>query len=239
MSSSANNLSQVKEIRVQEDKLKSISDKIAEDTKVRDQLRLQADEQAEIEMLDKQANSEYRLLQDLIKENSFAITSQGENVRVTEEDPVSPCDVLHNNVRKKLLDAQDDVERSSGRVGSVQKKVAEKQALLGSHQQRLQQLTRKKTSLLSAEGGAQKIKSVIRALLRFDKDSIDPEKFNEETSPTELLAYIAERIEELSKADEKPESVKAVLKRLKKMVSFLRNVFLHPCLFSAFILTSC
>ena len=43
-----------KELRVQDDKLKSISTKIEADTKVRDHLRLKADEQNEIDMVSRQ-----------------------------------------------------------------------------------------------------------------------------------------------------------------------------------------
>ena len=43
-----------KEIRVQEDKLKSIATTIEQDTKIRDQLRLRANEQNEVDMLERQ-----------------------------------------------------------------------------------------------------------------------------------------------------------------------------------------
>ena len=88
-----------KEIRVLEDKLKSIAGTIEQDTKIRDQLRLRSDEQNEIDMLERQVTQEYDVLTDLLRENSFLISSQGENIRVTKEDPIAPVEVLHNNVR--------------------------------------------------------------------------------------------------------------------------------------------
>mmetsp|Transcript_32482 Transcript_32482/g.56581 ORF Transcript_32482/g.56581 Transcript_32482/m.56581 type:complete len:1402 (+) Transcript_32482:134-4339(+) len=206
-----------KEIRVLEDRLKSISATIEQDNKIRDQLRLRADEQNEIDMLSRQATQEYDVLNDLLRENSFLITSQGEDIRVTKEDPTAPVGVVHNNVRNKLLNAQADVERCNSVVGDVQKKVSEKQALLGNHRQRFQQLQHKKTTLLCPEGGAQKIKSVIRAIVRFDKDTVDNEQINDDTSPSELLMYIAEQVKSYSKVEEKPENISKIVKRLKKM----------------------
>ena len=208
-----------KEIRVLEDRLKSISATIEQDNKIRDQLRLRADEQNEIDMLQRQATQEYDVLNDLLRENSFLITSQGEDIRVTKEDPTAPVGVVHNNVRNKLLNAQADVERCNSVVGDVQKKVSEKQALLGNHRQRFQQLQHKKTTLLCPEGGAQKIKSVIRAIVRFDKDTVDNEQINDDTSPSELLMYIAEQVKNYSKVEEKPENISKIVKRLKKMVT--------------------
>ena len=54
-----------KELRVQDDKLKSISAKIEADTKVRDQLRLKADEQNEIDMVSRQCYVPVRLIDSL------------------------------------------------------------------------------------------------------------------------------------------------------------------------------
>ncbi|KAL7541621.1 hypothetical protein ACHAXR_011068 [Thalassiosira sp. AJA248-18] len=215
-----------KEIRVLEDKLKSIAATIEQDTKIRDQLRLRSDEQNEIDMLEKQVTQEYDVLTDLLRENSFLISSQGEDPRVTREDPVSPIEVLHNNVRTKLLTAQEDVDRCNSAVGDIQKKVSEKQALLGSHTSRLQQLLQKKKHLTRDQGGVQQIKSVIRAVLRNDKEEVDVERINDDTSPSELLKYFDERVKDLSKDEEKPEQIAKIMKRLKKMAQKSVNC---PC----------
>jgi len=222
-----------KEIRVQEDRLKSISTSIEQDNKIRDQLRLRADEQNEIDMLERQVTQEYDTMIDLLKENSFLISSQGEGEpRVTKEDPLTPVDVLHNNVRNKLMDAQAEVERCNSAVGDVQKKVSEKQALLGNHRHRFQQLQQKKTHLLRDGGGVQRVKSVVKAIIRFDKDDIDPERINEDTSPAELLKYVAEQVKNYSNVEEKPENITKIVKRLKKMA---KADLACPCCLRSFV----
>lgn len=96
--------------------------------------------------------------------------------------------------------------------------MAEKKALLGSHKHRFQQLEQKHKILEGADGGFQKIKSVIRAIARHDKETMDPERINDDTSPTEILKYISEAVAGYSKHEEKPEQISKIIKRLKKMV---------------------
>lgn len=220
-----------KEIRVLEDRLKSIAATIEQDAKIRDQLRLRSDEQNEIDMLERQVTQEYDVLDDLLRENSYLISSQGENVRVTKEDPIAPVEVLSNNVRSKLLDAQEVVERSNSTVGAVQKKVSEKQALLGSHRHRLQNLQQKKLTLLRPDSGVQKIKSVIKAIIRFEKENIDTEQINEGTSPTAILKFLNEQLTAFSIHEEKPEHIVRIVKRLRKMA---KNDMACPCCTKSF-----
>jgi hypothetical protein len=73
--------------------------------------------------------------------------------------------------------------------------------------------------LHGADGGVQKIKSVIRAIMRYEKDSIDIDVINEDTSPTEVLKFIANQVSSLQNMDEKPEHVAKIIKRLKRLVS--------------------
>ena len=115
-----------KEIRVLEDRLKCISTTIEQDSKIRDQLRLRFNEQSEIDMLERQVSQEFDVLNDLVRDNDFLISSQGENPRLTKDDPIAPIEVLANNVRNKMIGAQSDFDRQNSRVGEIQKKVAEK-----------------------------------------------------------------------------------------------------------------
>ena len=115
-----------KEIRVLEDRLKSISTTIEQDSKIRDQLRLRFNEQSEIDMLERQVSQEFDVLNDLVRDNDFLISSQGENPRLTKDDPIAPIEVLANNARNKMIGAQTDFDRQNSRVGEIQKKVAEK-----------------------------------------------------------------------------------------------------------------
>ncbi len=72
--------------------------------------------------------------------------------------------------------------------------------------------------MLGADGGVQKIKSVIRALVRVERDVIDIDQYNEDTNPTEILKFIASQVASYQDLDEKPEHVAKIMKRLKRMV---------------------
>ena len=160
--------------------------------------RLRANKQNEVEMLEKQANGEYELLQEKLQENSYIISSRGEQCIISKEDPVSPTNVLHNNIRDKYLKAEEELERYTTRCQDIQKKVSEKEALIGSHVSRLQQLQQKEKHLGRDGGGVQKVKSVVRAILREDNDQIGINQINEDSSPSELLKYITECFNSLS-----------------------------------------
>ena len=207
-----------REIRVQEDRLKTISVKIEQDTNLRNQLRELSDEQNEIDMLEKQVTEEYEILEEKLRDASYLLQTHHEShVKITPEDPVIPLEHLLDNIRNKKLNADDDVTRCNDSVADVMKKQSEKKALLGSYQQRMAQLTQKKNFLNRPDGGVNKINSVIRAIVRFDKETIDTERINDSTNPSEILAYLGEQINEYSSVDIKPEAIKRVLKRLKKM----------------------
>jgi nitrous oxide reductase len=77
-------------------------------------------------MLERQVSQEFDVLNDLVRDNDFLISSQGENPRLTKDDPIAPIEVLANNVRNKMIGAQSDFDRQNSRVGEIQKKVAEK-----------------------------------------------------------------------------------------------------------------
>jgi len=55
--------------------------------------------------------------------------------------------------------------------------------------------------------------------MRYEKDSIDIDVINEDTSPTEVLKFIANQVSSLQNLDEKPEHVAKIIKRLKRLVS--------------------
>lgn len=76
--------------------------------------------------------------------------------------------------------------------------MSEKEALIGSHVSRLQQLQQKEKHLGRDGGGVQKVKSVVRAILREDRGEIDINQINEDSSPSELLKYITECFNSLS-----------------------------------------
>ena len=56
-----------KEIKVQEDKLKSIASRIEQDMKIRKVLNDQKNEQSEIDMLEEQVSDEFLGLKDMLK----------------------------------------------------------------------------------------------------------------------------------------------------------------------------
>ena len=72
-------------------------------------------------MLEKQANDEYDHLTDLLQNHSYIISSRGEQCIVSKEDPVSPTNVLHNNIRDRYLKAEEELERYTTRCQDIQK----------------------------------------------------------------------------------------------------------------------
>lgn len=79
-------------------------------------------------------------------------------------------------------------------------------------------LQSRKAYLLEADGGVQKYRSVIRALVRMDKEKIDPNQINEDSKPSDVLKYIANQVELTQTHEERPEQIEKVIKRLKKLV---------------------
>ncbi|KAL7429484.1 hypothetical protein ACHAXM_001722 [Skeletonema potamos] len=207
-----------REIRVQEDRLKTIAVKIEQDTNLRNQLRELSDEQNEIDMLAKQVTQEYEILEEKLKDASYLLQAHQEShVKISPDDPVIPLEYLLDNIRNKKLNADDDVTRCNDAVAEVMKKQSEKKALQGSYQQRMAQLTQRKNFLYRPEGGVNKIASVIRAIVRYDKEIIDTDRINDYANPSDVLAYLGDQIAEYAAVDIKPEAIKRVLKRLKRM----------------------
>eukprot|EP00970_Alexandrium_tamarense_P014915 scaffold4488_cov185-Alexandrium_tamarense.AAC.19 len=204
-----------KEIKVQEDKLKSIASRIEQDMKIRKVLNDQKNEQSEIDMLEKQVSDEFLGLKDMLKDNSYVLSEHGEhNVTVTTEDPVSPVEVAANNIRRKHLDAEDDVNRANEAIADLNGKIAEKRAVLSQNNGRLQQL-KNRANQLNAEGGAvQKVNNVVSAILR--SDLYDPDLITADSKPSEIMQFLQDAISELSAIDVKPEVVSRILKPLKK-----------------------
>lgn len=54
--------------------------------------------------------------------------------------------------------------------------------------------------------------------MRYEKDSIDVDRINEDTNPTEVLKFIASSVTSLQEMDEKPEHVAKIMRRLKRLV---------------------
>ena len=69
--------------------------------------------------------TEYNVLEGLLRDISFLISSQGKTV-LAKEDPVTPVEVLHNNLRNNLRNKEADVERCVSAAVKVKKKVSEK-----------------------------------------------------------------------------------------------------------------
>lgn len=134
---------------------------IEQDTKVREQLRLQSDALSEIDMLKKQASQEFEGLRDKIKENSGLLSANGEIIRITEDDPVMPIQLVKGNIRIKYENAEKDIERSQKAVSDLQSKVTEKNALLQNHRGRLAQLQLRANQLDHEDGPVQKISRVV------------------------------------------------------------------------------
>ena len=135
---------------------------IEQDGKVRDQLRLQSDARSEIEMLQKQAAQEFDGLKDKIRENSGLCSAHGEVVRVTEDEPVLPLQVIKDSIRQKFDDAERDIDKSHKTIAGLHSKVTEKNAILQNHKNRLGQLRQRANQLDHEDGPVQKISRVVR-----------------------------------------------------------------------------
>ena len=84
-------------------------------------------------------------------------------------------------------------------------------------------LQQKKTILLLANGGVQQIKSVIRAIMRLEKDNLDV--INEDSSPTKVLKFISTQAANLQHMDKRPKHLTKIIKRMRSMV---RLQTFHP-----------
>ena len=119
-------------------------------------------------MLDKQAGQEFEGLKDKIRENSGLLSANGEVVRVTEDNPVLPLQVVKDNIRQKYENNERDTERCHKKVSDLQSKVTEKKTLLQNHEGRLVQLKLRANQLDHEDGPVQKIaRVVIESLLIF------------------------------------------------------------------------
>lgn len=223
---------------------------IEQDTKVRDNLRLQTDAQNEIDMLEKQAVQEYEGLKDKIRENQGLLSANGEVIRITEDDAVSPIQTVQGNIRLKYDSAERDIERYQKEVINLQSNVTEKKALLQNHKGRLVQLQNRANNLDHEDGAVQKIARVVRAirgrqlllflwlthnfvivkinaLVREQRD-FEEDKINSNSSPAEVLKFINEQIAELGDVLKDDQIIK-VVKKMKKMVSDHTYLLLSPC----------
>lgn len=115
-------------------------------------------------MLKKQAGQEYEGLKDKIRENTGLLSANGEVIRITEDDPVMPIQLVQGNIRLKYESAEKDIERSHKAVTDLQSKVTEKNALLQNHKGRLAQLRMRANQLDHEDGPVQKISRVVRDL---------------------------------------------------------------------------
>lgn len=213
-----------------------VSHSIEQDTKIRDQLRLTADSQAEIDMLEKQAAQEFDGLKDKIRENSGFLAANGEVVRVTEDDPVCPLQVVKDNIRQKYENAEREIDRCHKTVSDLQSKVTEKNALLTNHKGRLAQLRLKATQLDHEDGPVQKISRVVNALVREQRDLVEEDEIKPESPPTEVIKFISQQINELGSVL-KDDQISKVVKRIKKMVrecDFLIVIYYFTCSRSLF-----
>jgi chromosome segregation ATPase len=120
-------------------------------------------------MLERQAVQEYEGLKDKIRENQGLLSANGEVIRITEDDSVSPIQTVQGNIRLKYDRAERDIERCQESVIDLQSKVTEKNALLQNHRGRLAQLKARANNLDHEDGAVQKISRVVRAITCAEK----------------------------------------------------------------------
>eukprot|EP00956_Cyclotella_meneghiniana_P025432 scaffold53083_cov54-Cyclotella_meneghiniana.AAC.1 len=155
---------------------------IKHELKYRDKLRSRAEAQFEIDVLVRQAGQEFESLMDKIRENSELIAANGEVIRIDEEDPVLPIQVVKDSIRRKyeVAVAQMDINMCHT--------VA-----------RLLQLRNRASQLNREDGPVHKINRVISALVREQRDLIgdDDEAINSNTPPEDAIRFISNQITDL------------------------------------------
>ncbi len=100
-----------------------------------------------------------------------------------------------------------------------------------------QMLQQKRTHWLGVNGGVQKIKSFIRAIMSTEKGNLYIVKLNKETDPTEVAKYIADQIANF-KFDENPVHLNNIMKRLERMVRAICHMSSSNLLFPLILTVS-
>lgn len=220
------------EIRELEDSMEKLRRKIDDETTILESLKHTADAHNSLRTLQEQCEKEIDVLDENVREETYKL-SKFDVVAPTPlpRDGDDEGDQLTKVFESMMLVSRDKHRSAVGRldrftedVQNTQKVIAEKSAVLAGNQKTLTSLKTKLSTLTSSLQSVQKSVEALRvreARLGF---TVNPD----EDSPRELLDYIDSRLDELEEDDDPNVNVaktsRKILKRLKKMVSILRNL---------------
>lgn len=183
------------------------------------ELRKCAEDQHNIDILEKQVKQDLEVLDEIKDEHSFLMhkfkiklpnVENGEREEVNKE-----MNTMLDEVTDLYETGKNDLDNAEEALKTTSAQLSQQSALL-SHKQ--DTLVKKKDQLaaLSARG-VQQIKNVIKALRQFETNANGDIGFDPNSDPQQLLQYFTMKIGELSADDSQPESVTRVMKKLKKL----------------------
>jgi len=190
------------------------------------ELRKCAEDQHNIDILEKQMRQDIELLDEMEKENSFLL--QKYQVKLPDVKNVESAEVnrmmdsLLEEITDKFEKSKSDLEKAEEQLKSSSAQLSKLSAVL-SHKQETLSKQKDQLTILSTDGrGVQQIKNAIKAVRQFETSTNGDIGFDPNADPQSLLLYFTKKIGELSNDDSQPESVSKVIKKLKKL-SKIRN----------------
>jgi septation ring formation regulator EzrA len=213
------------EIRKHEETIDGLKRIIEEDKEALQQLRRCAEEQNKIDILQTQIAQDVEVLEENLRDNSFLLQKYKLQVPdastlANEDDRLNAMESLVTAAQDKHEQSQQDLSKSNDELGSIQKQVSEKSALLG-HNQRTIASLRDQIILLNAEDrGVKKIERIVSMVRRFEIENLQgTTSVDVNIHPQQLLEHMTNMIGELSVKDDQPESIARTIGKLAGLVS--------------------
>ncbi len=183
------------------------------------ELRKCAEDQHNIDILEKQVKQELEILDEIKDEHSFLMHKfkiKLPNVEKGEREEVNTeMNTMLDEVTDLYETGKNDLDNAEEALKTTSAKLSQQSALLSHNQDRL---VKKKDRLASLSArGVQQIKNVFKALRQFETNANGDIGFDPNADPQQLLQYFTTKIGELSTDDSQPESVTRVMKKLKKL----------------------
>ncbi len=211
-----------KEISEKESKIFKIKADIDELNSALRELRKCAEEQNNIDILQRQVQQDLELIDEMKEENDFLLKRF--QIRVPDVD-AEDCTTVNNAMDSILDDVTDKLDkctRDFDKASDDQKKNANKLSKLSalvSHKRDLLAKRKEQQNVLNADGrGVQKIKAVVKSARNFEREVFGETQVALNMDPQNLLQYFTVRIGEAN-AEEgvSPETTSKIIKKLKKM----------------------
>ena len=211
-----------KEIVEKESKIFKIKSDIDGLNSILKELRKCAEDQNNIDILQRQVTQDMELIEEMRQENSFLLRKF--NIKIPNVETDNCLEV--NNKMDSIL---DDVTNNMDKINNDYNQACERQkksssqfskvsALLSHKQETLKRQKERLTELSKEDRGVHQIRNVIKAVRSFENQMYGDTRVAPNADPQQLLQYFTTRIGELSTEELQPESVSKVIKKLKKLV---------------------